>query len=131
MFCSAPKHTKLNLQTPLYCCYEEANNLWFMQRRQQESKVFSYSSNSSQSIRMSTVIDLVSHTSYVVCVNFIYNCWERTNDRFFEKLFRAVFIYSQEFVPEICWGEKKAEEIIFVFCFNVWPGARTPPLPFV
>ena len=91
--------SKLNLQTPLYCCCDEENNLWFMQRRQQKSKMFSYSSNSSQSIRMSTVsicvstvlpihnyiighynhsvgiIDLVSHTTYVVCVNFIYNCW--------------------------------------------------------
>ena len=29
-----------------------------------------------------------------------------------------------EFLPEMCW-EEIAEEIIFAFCFAVWPGSRT------
>ena len=39
------------------------------------------------------------------------------NDRFFKKLFIEVLIY----LPKICW-EEIAEEIIFVFRFDVWPG---------
>ena len=81
-----------------------------------------------QSVR---IMYLVSHTSYVVCVTFIHK-WYRPslkstpNDRFFEKLFMAVFfnLLSEFFLPEICW-EEIAEEIFFVFCFDVWPGERT------
>ena len=43
------------------------------------------------------IIDLVSHTTYVVCVNFVYK-WQGAsyslkstpNNRFFEKLFMAI-----------------------------------------
>ena len=46
-----------------------------------------------------SIIDLVSHTTYVVCFSFIhgviYSLQSTPNDRFFEKLFMAVFIYSQ------------------------------------
>ena len=47
------------------------------------------------------IIDLVSHTTYVVCVNSIYNSIymagptslkSTPSDRFFEKLFMAVFL---------------------------------------
>ena len=60
------------------------------------------------------------------------------NDRFFEKLFMTIFgidlklgptVFNKtfhgsfnllsEFLPEICW-EEIAEEILFVFCFNLW-----------
>ena len=53
------------------------------------------------------IIDLVSHTTYVVCVNFLYisggtySLKLTPNDRF-EKLFHGNFIYSQSFWPEIC-----------------------------
>ena len=44
------------------------------------------------------IIDLLSHTTYVVCVNFIHE-WldpQSANERqFFETLFHAIFIHSQ------------------------------------
>ena len=47
------------------------------------------------------IINLVSHTTYVVCVNFIHK-WrdlqfkvDSERQIFFEKLFMAVLIYSQ------------------------------------
>ena len=43
---------------------------------------------------------------------------------FFEKLFMAVLLYSQSFCQKS--AEKKSpREILFVFLFDVWPGART------
>ena len=68
--------------------------------------------------------------SHDLCVLILYisggtYCLKTTpNDRFFEKLFMAVFNLLSEFLPEICW-EEIAEEILFVFCFDVWPGACT------
>ena len=38
--------------------------------------------------------------------------------------FSRQFFLLSDFLPDICW-EEIAEEIIFVFCFGVWPGART------
>ena len=73
--------------------------------------------------------DLVLYNTYVVCVHFLYmsggtySLKSTPNDGLFEKLFMAVFIYSQ-FLPEICW-EEIAEDILPVFCFDVWPEART------
>ena len=76
------------------------------------------------------IIDLVSHTTYVVCVNLIHK-WRDLQFKvhserqiFLRETFHGNFIYSQEFVPEICW-EKIAAEKLFVFCFDVWPVART------
>ena len=41
----------------------------------------------------------------------------------FWETFHGNFIYSFfEFLPEICW-EEIAGQILFVFCFDVWPGA--------
>ena len=71
------------------------------------------------------IIDLVSHTTYVVCVNFIRK-WRdlqlksTPNDRFYEKLVIAVLIYSQSFCQKS--AVEIAEKILFVFCFDVWPG---------
>ena len=48
-----------------------------------------------------------------------YNLKSIPNYRFFEKLFMEIFLLS-EFLPE-----EIAEEILFVFCFDVWHGART------
>ena len=54
------------------------------------------------------IIDLVSHTTYVVCVNFLYisggtySLKSTPYDRFFEKLFMAIFIWLSEFLPKIC-----------------------------
>ena len=71
------------------------------------------------------IIDLASHTTYVVCVNFIHK-WRAlqfnvdSQRQIFWETFHGNFIYSQS----LCW-EDIAEEILFVFCFDVWPGART------
>ena len=75
------------------------------------------------------IIDLVSHTTYVVCVNFIDN-WRdlqflksTPNDRFLRSFSWQIYLLSG-FLPEIC-GDEIAEEIFFIFCFDVWPGAGT------
>ena len=76
------------------------------------------------------IIDLVSHTTYVVCVNFIHKCrdlqFKVDSERqiCFWETFHGNFISHSEFLPEICWKEI-AEEILFVFRFDVWPGTRT------
>ena len=62
------------------------------------------------------IIDLVSDTTY--------SLKSTPNDRFFWETFHGNFILLSEFLPEVCW-EEIAEEILFVFCFDVWPGART------
>ena len=36
------------------------------------------------------IIDLVSHTPYVVCVTFLHKWRDRTTDSYFEKLFMAI-----------------------------------------
>ena len=74
------------------------------------------------------IIDLVSHTTYVVNVNFLHE-WRDLNfkvdseQQIFWETFHGNFIYS-EFLPDICW-EEIAEEMLFVFHFDVWPGTRT------
>ena len=76
-----------------------------------------------------SIIDLVSHTTYVVFVYFIH----RLRDLQFEvdsewqivlRNFSCQFYLLSEFLPEICW-EKITEGILFVFYFDVWPGTRT------
>ena len=67
--------------------------------------------------------DLASHATYVVCVNFILDLWSLQFNvvferQIFEKLFHGRFIYSHEFLSEICW-EKVVEEICF-FIFSFW-----------
>ena len=75
------------------------------------------------------IIDLVSHTTYVVCVNFIHK-WRDllftvdSERQIFRETFHDNFYLLSEFLPEICW-EEIAEEILFVFGFDVWPGTRT------
>ena len=75
------------------------------------------------------IIDLVSHATYVVCVNFIHQ-WRDlqfkvdSERQIFWETFHRNFYLLSEFLPEICW-EEIAEEILFIFRFDVWPGART------
>ena len=75
------------------------------------------------------IIVLVSHTTYVVCVNFRHKwrdlLFKVDSDRqIFWETFHGNSDLPSEFLPEICW-EEIAAEILFVFCFDVWPGART------
>ena len=58
------------------------------------------------------IIDVVSHTIYIMCINFF--SWET---------FHGNFI-SLRVLPEICW-EEITEEILLVYCFDVWPGVLT------
>ena len=75
------------------------------------------------------IIDLVSHATYVVCVNFMHNWLDLqfkvdSERQIFWETFNGNFIYFSEFLPEICWKEI-AEEILYIFRFDVWPGTRT------
>ena len=75
------------------------------------------------------IINLVSHITYVVCVNFIHK-WRNlqfqvdSEWQIFWETFHGNFNLLSKILPEICW-EEIAEEILFAFCFEVWPGART------
>ena len=75
------------------------------------------------------IIDLVSNTTYVVCVNFIHK-WQDLQFKVDSERLNSWETFSwqisllSEFLPEICW-EEIAEEILFVIGFHVWPG----PLP--
>ena len=75
------------------------------------------------------IIDLVSHKTYVVCVNVIYK-WRDLQFKvdskktwFWETFHGNIYLLS-EFLSESCWKEI-AEELLLVFWFDVWPGART------
>ena len=64
------------------------------------------------------IIDLVSHTTYVVCVNLIHK-WRdlqfKVNSEwqiFWESFHGNFYLLSEEFLPEICW-EEIAEENTF------------------
>ena len=75
------------------------------------------------------ITGLVSHTTYVVCVNFIHK-WRDlqfkidSERKIFWETFLWQFYLLSEFLPEICW-EQIAQEILFVFRFDVWPGTLT------
>ena len=76
------------------------------------------------------IIDLVSHTAYVVCVNFIYklrgtySLKSTANDRFFEKLFMAVLIYTQSFCQKS--AERKSPKKYFSY-FSLMSGLGLEP----
>ena len=53
-----------------------------------------------------------------------YSLKSTPNDRFFWEIFHGNFNLLSEFLPEIYW-EEIAEEILFVFRFDVWPEIRT------
>ena len=75
------------------------------------------------------IIDLVSHITYVVCVNFIHK-WRDlqfkvdSERQIFWETFHGNFYLLSDILPEICWAEI-AEEILFIFYFDVWTGAWT------
>ena len=65
----------------------------------------------------SQVNDLVSHTTYVVCVNFIHK-WRDLQFKVDSErqIFWETLPWRQFFLSESCW-EETVEEILFVFCF--------------
>ena len=73
------------------------------------------------------IIDLVSHTTYVVCVNFIHKWWDlqsTPNNRFFEKLFTAILFYSQSFCQKS--AERKSPKKYFSY-FVLMSGLELEP----
>ena len=64
------------------------------------------------------IIDLASHTTYVVCANFIHK-WRdlqfkvNSERQIFLRHFSWQFYMLSELLPEICW-EEIAEELLFV-----------------
>ena len=73
------------------------------------------------------IIDLVSHTTYVVCVNFIYK-WRYLVDfewQIFWETFHGNFILLSRVFARNLLREVIAEEIPLVFCFVVWTGTQT------
>ena len=68
------------------------------------------------------IIDLVSHTTYVVYVNFIHK-WRDlqfkvdAERQIFWETFHDNFIYSQNFWPEICWEERNRRRNTFIISF--------------
>ena len=75
------------------------------------------------------LIDFVSHTTCVVCGNFIHK-WRDLQfkvDSEWQIFWGTSWLILTEFLSEIC-GEEIVKEMRFVFCFNVWPIARTPRL---
>ena len=72
---------------------------------------------------------LASHTTYVLCVNFIRMWWDLefnvdSERQIFEKLFQG-FLFS-EFLKEICW-EEIGEEIFFFSYFVLMPDLGYEP----
>ena len=67
------------------------------------------------------IIDLVFHTTYVVCFTFIHK-WRdllfkvESERQFLEKLFMAILFTLRIFARNLL-------RELFVFCFLVWPGA--------
>ena len=76
------------------------------------------------------IINLVSHTTYVVCVIFLYisggtySLKSIPNDRFFEKLFMAILFTHRVFARNLLRGNRRKNTFSY-FCFDDWPGART------
>ena len=64
------------------------------------------------------IIDLVSHTNYVVCVNFIHK-WREL--QFKVDSFHGRFLFTlRVFVRNLMRGNCR-RNTFFVFCFDVWP----------
>ena len=67
------------------------------------------------------IIDLASHTTYVLCVNFMHK-WQDLQFKvdserlvFWEAFPWQFLLYSQSY----------CQKILYVFCFDVWPGIWT------
>ena len=79
------------------------------------------------------IIDLASHTTYVVCVNFIHNWWDLqfkvdSERQIFEKLFTAISFNSQSFCQ--ISAERKSPKRYFSY-FILMSDLGLNPLLFV
>ena len=72
------------------------------------------------------IIDLVSHTTYVVCVNFIHKCRgtyslkSTPNDRFLEKLFMAILFTLRVFARNLLRGNRRRNTFLISFWCLAW-----------
>ena len=70
--------------------------------------------------------DPVSHTTYVVCVNFLHT-WRDLQFKvdsewqIFEKLFMAILFTLRAFARNLLRGSRR-RNISFLFRFDIWPG---------
>ena len=70
----------------------------------------------------------ISH--HLCCVCWVYaqvagpTVWSRLRTTEFLRNFSSQFYLLSEVLAVICW-EQISEKILFVLCFDVWPGART------
>ena len=78
------------------------------------------------------IIDVVSHTTHVVYVNFkhewrgIYSLMSTLNNRFLRS-FSWQFVFTLRVFTEICW-EEVAKEIFSYFRYDIWLGVWTSGL---
>ena len=67
------------------------------------------------------IIDLVSHTTYVVCVNFIHELRDLqfkidSEEQISEKLFIAILFYLRIFVKNLSQQIAAAQKYFFILC---------------
>ena len=98
---------------PMYACGFSVSQMWRFY-----FYIHTYIGHYNLSVR---IIDLVSHTTYIVCVLILYISGQVYS---LKSTPNGNFNLFSEFLPEICW-EEIAEEKLFVFRFDVWPGARS------
>ena len=74
----------------------------------------------------SRIIDRVSHTTYVVCVNFIHKCRLKStaNDRCFEKLFMALLFAPRVFARNLLRRNRRKNTFCILFWSLVWGSNR-------
>ena len=65
------------------------------------------------------IIDLVSHTTYAVCVNFIHK-WRDSERQIFWETFLGNFYLLSEILPEICWEEIRRNTFRILFWCLAW-----------
>ena len=71
------------------------------------------------------IIDLVSHTAYVVCVNFIhkwrtYSLKSTPNGRLFEKIFMAILFTLRDFARYLLRGNRRRNTFRILFRSLSW-----------
>ena len=78
------------------------------------------------------IIDLVSPTTYVVCVNFFIHNWQDlqfkvdSERQTFWETFHGKFLFTlRAFARNLLRGKKSPKKYFSYFFFYVWPGALT------
>ena len=69
------------------------------------------------------IIELASHTTYVVYVNFIHKWRDLEFKVDSEQQIFLILLTLRAFARNLLRGNRRRNT--FVFCFDVWPGTRT------